>query len=107
MDKQEALRKIEELKQFIQDLDSKSPIERVFRQYLRSHSNIPYGHGIAHDNEQHIMVPLPKANIEWTFKAWDWAKQFCSDNPGARPVHRDEHDNGNYVYIYCGELFDR
>jgi hypothetical protein len=51
---------------------------------------------IEHD---HILVKLPTANKEWSLAAFKWVIKFCNENPSSYPVHRNAHDNTNYLHI--------
>lgn len=47
----------------------------------------------------HILVYLPTANKEWSLSAFEWVMKFCKENPSSYPVHRNEHNNTDYLYI--------
>jgi len=49
----------------------------------------------------YVKVPLPTANDTWTFKAFDYVKEFVAKYPKSYPVHRSgpEFDNSSYIYI--------
>jgi hypothetical protein len=47
----------------------------------------------------HILVKLPIANKEWSLAAFEWVIKFCKENPSSYPVHRDKHNNTDYLYI--------
>lgn len=49
----------------------------------------------------YVKVPLPTANDTWTFKAFDYVKEFVAKYPNSYPVHRSGSDfnNSNYIYI--------
>jgi hypothetical protein len=47
----------------------------------------------------HILVYLPTANKEWSLSAFEWVIKFCKENPTSYPVHRNEHNNTDYLYI--------
>lgn len=47
----------------------------------------------------HILVKLPTANKEWSIAAFEWVMKFCKENPSSYPVHRNEHNNTDYLYI--------
>ena len=47
----------------------------------------------------HILVKLPNANSDWSFAAFKWVMKFCKENPSSYPVHRDGHNNADYLYI--------
>jgi len=49
--------------------------------------------------DDHILVKLPTANKEWSFAAFEWVIKFCKENPSSYPVHRNEHNNTDYLYI--------
>ena len=49
--------------------------------------------------DDHILVKLPNANKEWSLAAFEWVIKFCKENPSSYPVHRNAHDNTNYLYI--------
>jgi hypothetical protein len=49
--------------------------------------------------DEHILVPLPNANKEWSFAAFEWVMKFCKAYPKSYPVHRDNHNNADYLYI--------
>jgi hypothetical protein len=46
-----------------------------------------------------ILVELPTANKEWSFVAFKWVIKFCKENPTSYPVHREGHNNADYLYI--------
>jgi hypothetical protein len=46
-----------------------------------------------------ILVKLPTANKEWSFAAFEWVMKFCNENPTSYPVHRNGHNNTDYLYI--------
>ena len=49
----------------------------------------------------HVKVVLPTANSDWTWEAYLWARDFCNYFGNmSYPVHRPEHDNTNFLYIY-------
>jgi hypothetical protein len=50
-----------------------------------------------------ILVKLPTANTEWSFEAFKWVMKFCKENPSSYPVHREEHNNTEYLYIQWNE----
>jgi hypothetical protein len=49
--------------------------------------------------DDHILVKLPTANKEWSLEAFEWVMKFCNENPSSYPVHRNEHNNNDYLYI--------
>ena len=49
--------------------------------------------------DEHILVPLPNSNKEWSFAAFEWVMKFCKAYPKSYPVHRDNHNNADYLYI--------
>jgi hypothetical protein len=49
--------------------------------------------------DEHILVELPNANTSWTFAAFEWVMKFCKAYPKSYPVHRDNHNNADYLYI--------
>ncbi len=49
--------------------------------------------------DEHILVHLPNANRQWTFAAFEWVMKFCKAYPKSYPVHRDNHNNADYLYI--------
>jgi hypothetical protein len=49
--------------------------------------------------DEHILVPLPNANTEWTFAAFEWVMKFCKAHPTSYPVHRNHNNNSEYLYI--------
>ena len=49
--------------------------------------------------DEHILVHLPNANTQWTFAAFEWVMKFCKAYPKSYPVHRDSHNNADYLYI--------
>lgn len=57
-----------------------------------------YGYKVSIEDE-HILVPLPNANTSWTFAAFEWVMKFCKAYPDCYPVHRDSHNNADYLYI--------
>jgi hypothetical protein len=46
-----------------------------------------------------ILVKLPTANKEWSIAAFEWVIIFCNENPRSYPVHRNEHNTTDYLYI--------
>ncbi len=48
---------------------------------------------------KHILVKLPNANSDWSFAAFEWVMKFCKENPTSYPVHRNGHNNTDYLYI--------
>ena len=46
-----------------------------------------------------ILVELPNANKQWSFAAFEWVLKFCKENPKCFPVHMDENNNADYLYI--------
>lgn len=46
-----------------------------------------------------ILVDLPTANIKWSFAAFEWVMKFCKENPQCYPVHKNENNNTDYLYI--------
>jgi len=46
-----------------------------------------------------ILVKLPTANKEWSLTAFEWVIKFCKENPSSYPVHRNGHNNADYLYI--------
>lgn len=36
---------------------------------------------------QHMMIPLPTANIEWTFEVWDLVKDLVKRYKNCYPIH--------------------
>jgi len=46
-----------------------------------------------------ILVNLPTANKEWSLAAFRWVIKFCNENPNSYPVHRNEHNTTDYLYI--------
>jgi hypothetical protein len=51
--------------------------------------------------EQYVLIPLPSANRELTFSAFEYAKQFVSKYTGCYPVHYNNtaFNNSDYLYI--------
>jgi len=49
--------------------------------------------------DEHILVELPNANKKWSFAAFEWVMKFCQAYPDCYPVHRDNHNNADYLYI--------
>ena len=49
--------------------------------------------------DDHILVKLPTANKDWSFAAFEWVIKFCKKNPRSYPVHRNEHNTTDYLYI--------
>lgn len=50
------------------------------------------GQADASDYNWYIVIELPNANREWTFKAWDLAKQIVNNNPDFYPVHNSDQE---------------
>jgi hypothetical protein len=38
---------------------------------------------------EYIILPLPNANTDWTFNAFDYIKLFVAANPESFPIHAD------------------
>lgn len=50
----------------------------------------------------HVRVPLPQANTNWSFAAFDWVKAFCKYFEGTYncwPHHDSNLDCVNYLWI--------
>lgn len=46
-----------------------------------------------------ILVDLPSANTDWSFAAFEWVMKFCKENPKCYPIHKNENNNADYLYI--------
>lgn len=46
-----------------------------------------------------ILVELPSANSQWSFAAFEWAMKFCKEYPQCYPIHKNENNNTDYLYI--------
>ena len=46
-----------------------------------------------------ILVDLPGANTRWSFAAFEWVMKFCKENPQCYPIHKNENNNTDYLYI--------
>lgn len=40
----------------------------------------------------YVKIPLPNANTDWTFKAFEYVKKFCGEFPKSYPVFYNEKD---------------
>lgn len=60
-----------------------------------------YGEQKVEIKDDHILVPLPTANKEWTFAVFKYVMDFCKAYPRCYPVHRNssEYNNTDYLYI--------
>ena len=46
-----------------------------------------------------ILVELPSANSQWSFAAFEWVMKFCKEYPQCYPIHKNENNNTDYLYI--------
>lgn len=90
---------LEQIEQYIKQSDSSLTIESKIAEFG---SNI-HGEEIEIDNKrQNILLPLPKANTEWTLEIFEWVKNFCIKYPKTYPVHYEDNDNHKWIYVYTG-----
>lgn len=73
-------------------------------EYLRNKSTTTYFavSVCEHKGTTLLRIPLPNANIRWTFVAFDYIKDFCkvfSYLSYVYPVHKSCTPNDNYLYI--------
>jgi hypothetical protein len=56
--------------------------------------------------KRYIKIPLPNCNKEWTFEAFEWAKDFCRIHEGCYPEHAPTfHHDLLYINCDCEEFF--
>ena len=96
--KEEALQKIEELKQYVNSIDVRPTLSQIMDKFQNTCSKLPRPATITDD--MYIKVPLPAANIEWTISVFHWVEEFCKTYPNCYPEHR-KHFDYDYIYINC------
>jgi hypothetical protein len=105
MDKQEALQKIEELKQFVASIDSKSSLNHMIDKHYFEHKiDSMKGRLCIRAEGHYIVIDLPNNNQDWTFSAWDWAKTFCLEYENRAFVRFQSPNPCDKLYIDCKEL---
>ena len=97
MTKEEALQKIDELKKFIEREEEKTEVEKL-------HDS--FGHferfGVKSSvSGQYILIPLPDANHDWTFAAWDYAKRLFNSADGIVFPRHNIDGYEKFVVIDC------
>ncbi len=83
MTKQEALNKIDELKQYVENLDNLSVTEAV----EKCGGMRVYGEPIGVSGNI-ITLHLPSANTEWSIAVFKWCLLFMEQNPHSTVSHR-------------------
>lgn len=103
MTKDEALKKIEELKEFINNEDQKSEVQKAIDK-IGATAFTNFGHEFLVKTEmiagiQYVLVPLPHDNLSWSLAAFDWIKKFCAATRSF-PVHYDYQNQFKREFIY-------
>ena len=99
----EALKKIAELEDYIQQLPKQTILEEAVESLGKNVYNVRDDSANVRIEGNYLKVPLPLANKEWTFSAWDYAKRFCQKYPDCFPEHQQDRDF-RFVYINCGQI---
>jgi hypothetical protein len=60
--------------------------------------------GYINSFKHYILIRLPNANKEWSYEAFDFAKQFCKMNTDFYPIHGTEAYDVSVGYVvHCRE----
>ena len=51
----------------------------------------------------YMLIPLPKANNEWLFCAWEYVMKFIKESKGKHYVDNDKRFDRDYIYIVLNE----
>ena len=64
-----------------------------------SDSKVQFKHLDSHD---YALIPLPSANDDWTYEAWDLAQRIAKKSDKFYPIHYsgDEYKNDCFIYIH-------
>ena len=96
--KQEALSKIDELKQYVDGMDI-SKAQRLINKY----GKFVYGNKAIVADKGYIKVPLPSANTCWTLDAYEYVKNVCDgeeEDMAIYPVQYYTNENTDWLYIH-------